>query len=207
MRLAVALALGTIGSVGMWSFVVALPAVQADFGVARGEASLPFTLTMIGFGIGGIVMGRLADRFGIVRAGHARRRLARRRLRASGIAGNIWQLALAQGLLGFGSAATFGPLMTDISHWFVRRRGIAVAHRLLRQLSRRHDLAADHPAFHRQRRLAHRRRSASASSASSRMLPLSLLALRRRRAARIRPHRAPTRGRQARHARHFGRTR
>ena len=45
----------------------------------------------------------------------------------SGIAGGIGTLALAQGLLGFGSAATFGPLMTDISHWFVRRRGIAVA--------------------------------------------------------------------------------
>ena len=45
----------------------------------------------------------------------------------SGIAGSIGTFALAQGLLGFGSAATFGPLMTDISHWFVRRRGIAVA--------------------------------------------------------------------------------
>ena len=66
MRLAVVLLLGTIGSVGMWSFVVALPAVQSDFGIARGEASLPFTLTMAGFGIGGVVMGRLADRFGIV---------------------------------------------------------------------------------------------------------------------------------------------
>ena len=127
MRLGVALVLGTIGSVGMWSFVVALPAVQADFGVARAEASLPFTLTMIGFGLGGIVMGRLADRLGIVLpvicgaialgAGYG----------LSGIAGNIWQFALAQGLLGFGSAATFGPLMTDISHWFSRRRGIAVA--------------------------------------------------------------------------------
>ena len=63
MRLAVVLLLGSIGSVGMWSFVVALPAVQADFGIARGEASLPFTLTMAGFGIGGIVMGRLADRW------------------------------------------------------------------------------------------------------------------------------------------------
>ena len=121
------LLLGTIGSVGMWSFVVALPAVQADFGIARGEASLPFTLTMFGFGIGGIVMGRLADRFGIVMpvivgaialgAGYG----------LSGIAGGIGTFALAQGLLGFGSAATFGPLMTDISHWFVRRRGIAVA--------------------------------------------------------------------------------
>ena len=61
-----ALAIGTVGSVGMWSFVVLLPAVQADFGVARGEASFPFTLTMVGFGIGGILMGRLADRFGVV---------------------------------------------------------------------------------------------------------------------------------------------
>src|SRR6185312_16764881 len=65
-RLVVALAIGTVGSVGMWSFVVLLPAVQADFGVARGEASFPFTLTMIGFGVGGILMGRLADRFGVI---------------------------------------------------------------------------------------------------------------------------------------------
>jgi MFS family permease len=126
-RLGVALALGTVGSVGMWSFVVALPAVQADFGVARGDASLPFTLTMIGFGAGGIVMGRLADKFGVVRplligaialvAGYL----------LSAFATNIWQFALAQGLLGFGASGSFGPIMTDISHWFEKRRGIAVA--------------------------------------------------------------------------------
>jgi MFS family permease len=127
MRLSVALALGTIGSVGMWSFVVALPAVQADFGIPRGEASLPFTLTMIGFGLGGIVMGRLADRFSIVLpvlAGMAALLIG---YLLSAAASSIWPFALAQGLLGLGSAATFGPLMTDISHWFVRRRGIAVA--------------------------------------------------------------------------------
>jgi MFS family permease len=45
----------------------------------------------------------------------------------SGVAGNLWQFALAQGLIGFGASGTFGPLMTDISHWFNRRRGIAVA--------------------------------------------------------------------------------
>ncbi len=50
LRLAVTLALSTIGGVGMWSVVVALPTVQAEFGVARGAASLPYTLTMIGFG-------------------------------------------------------------------------------------------------------------------------------------------------------------
>ena len=127
LRLAVALALGTIGSIGMWSFVVALPAVQASFGIARADASLPFTLTMIGFGLGGVVMGRFADRYGIVwpavigalalGAGYA----------LSGVATNITQFALAQGLIGVGSSATFGPLMSDISHWFARRRGIAVA--------------------------------------------------------------------------------
>ena len=126
-RLCVALVLGTVGSVGMWSFVVALPAVQADFGVDRGEASLPFTLTMIGFGLGSIVMGRLADRFGIVLPVVCGAFALGAGYMLSGFAGSIWPFALAQGLLGFGSAATFGPLMTDISHWFVRRRGIAVA--------------------------------------------------------------------------------
>jgi MFS family permease len=126
-RLAVALTLGTIGSVGMWSFVVALPAVQADFGVARGDASLPFTLTMIGFGAGGIVLGRMADRFGIVLPVVAGALMLGGGYILSGMAGNLWQFALAQGLIGIGSSGTFGPLMTDISHWFVRRRGIAVA--------------------------------------------------------------------------------
>ena len=41
----------------MWSVVVALPAVQADFGVARADASLPYTLTMIGFAVGGVADG------------------------------------------------------------------------------------------------------------------------------------------------------
>jgi MFS family permease len=127
MRLAVALAIGTVGSVGMWSFVVALPAVQADFGVARGEVSLPFTLTMIGFGGGGILMGRLADRFNILVPIIAGAILLALGYVLSGIATNLWQFALAQGLIGLGTSGSFGPIMSDISHWFVRRRGIAVS--------------------------------------------------------------------------------
>ena len=65
-RLAAALLLSGIGGVGMWSVIVALPAIQAEFGVARSAASLPYTVTMICFGLGGIAMGRLSDRFGIV---------------------------------------------------------------------------------------------------------------------------------------------
>jgi MFS family permease len=127
MRLGIALALGTIGSIGMWSFVVALPAVQAEFNVQRGEASLPFTLTMIGFGLGGVAAGRLSDRFGIVFPAACGALILGLGYVLTGLAGSLLWFALAQGLIGLGSSATFGPLMTDISHWFTRRRGIAVA--------------------------------------------------------------------------------
>ncbi|MGE5147290.1 MAG: MFS transporter, partial [Candidatus Eiseniibacteriota bacterium] len=116
-----------IGGVGMWSVVVALPAIQADFGVDRGAASLPFTLAMLGFAGGGVIIGRLTDRFGILPplvlgtlslgVGYI----------AVGLSPNLTLVALAHTLLGFGCSATFGPLMVDISHWFSRRRGIAVA--------------------------------------------------------------------------------
>ena len=127
-RLAASLALMTIGGVGMWSVVVVLPAVQAEFGVARSEASLPYTLTMVGFGLGGILMGRLSDRFGVivpVVGGTVALGLG---FLAGAAAGSLWLYAIAQGLLiGVGSSATFAPLVADTSFWFSRRRGIAVA--------------------------------------------------------------------------------
>ena len=127
MRLVVTLLLSTIGGVGMWSVVVALPAVQAEFGVARADASLPYTLTMIGFGLTGILMGRLSDRFGImvpVIVGTIAMALG---YAAASSAASLWQYTLAQGLLvGAGSSATFAPLLAHTSMWFTRRRGIAV---------------------------------------------------------------------------------
>ncbi|TMH23715.1 MAG: MFS transporter [Betaproteobacteria bacterium] len=128
LRLSVSLALSTIGGVGMWSVVVALPAVQSEFGVARGDASLPYTLTMIGFGLASIGMGRLADRFGImvpVIAGAIAMALG---YAGAASAHSLWLYALTQGLLiGTGSAATFAPLLAHVSLWFARRRGIAIA--------------------------------------------------------------------------------
>src|SRR5947209_1297135 len=67
-RLALALLIGSIGSVGMWSVVVVLPVVQSEFGATRGAVSLAFTLTMLGFGLGGVATGKVTDRFGIVAA-------------------------------------------------------------------------------------------------------------------------------------------
>src|SRR5262249_40617233 len=127
LRLAVALLLGTIGCVGMWSAVVALPAVQAEFGIDRANASLPFTLALTGFAFGGALMGRLADRFGIVVPVIGGAVMLGVGYVASGFAATLWQFAPAYGVIGVGSSATFAPLMADISHWFTRRRGIAVA--------------------------------------------------------------------------------
>jgi MFS family permease len=126
-RLGTSLLLGTIGSVGMWSVVVALPTVQADFGVDRAAASLPYTLAMIGFGTGGIAMGRLADRFSIMLPVVLGSLCLALGYLAAGLAPNLWIFAAAHALIGFGASATFGPLMADISYWFTRRRGIAIA--------------------------------------------------------------------------------
>jgi len=113
----------------MYIVPVVLPLVQSEFGVARADASMPYSALMIGFAIGGLVMGRLADRFGIMiplligavglGAGFA----------AAGASGSIWTFMLAHGLLiGFlGCSTLFAPLIADTTLWFVRRRGIAVA--------------------------------------------------------------------------------
>jgi MFS family permease len=129
LRLLVSLALMTIGGAGMYSVTVVLPRIQAEFGVARADASLPYTLTMVGFGLGGILMGRLADRFGVmvpVMMGAFGLGVG---FIAAGSAGSVWQFSLAQGILMglLGTSATFAPLVADTSQWFTRRRGIALA--------------------------------------------------------------------------------
>ena len=127
-RLLAALLLSGIGGVGMWSVIVALPAVQAEFGVARSAAALPYTVTMISFGFGGILMGRLSDRLGIfvpmiggaigLALGYA----------AASQATSLWQFTLAQGVLvGVAGSVAFAPIIADTSLWFTRHRGMAVS--------------------------------------------------------------------------------
>jgi len=119
----------TLGGSSMYVVSVVLPEVQKEFGVSRADASLPYTLMMLGFGAGGLAMGKLADKWGVhvalwigsvgVGSGFV----------LAGMASNIWMFALAHGLLMgfFGSSSTFAPLLADTSLWWNKRRGIAVA--------------------------------------------------------------------------------
>jgi MFS family permease len=128
-RLAASLALAAIAGIGLWAPVVALPTVQAEFGVDRAGASFPYTLTMIGFGIGGLLAGKAADRFGIVPPLALGAVCLALGFIFAANAPSYWSFVILQaffiGLLGV--APSFGPLVADVSLWFKKRRGIAVA--------------------------------------------------------------------------------
>ncbi len=127
-RLLVCLLLSTLGGAGLWTGVVALPKIQADFGVDRAAASLSYTACMISFGVGGVVVGRLVDRFGALFPIVLAAVCIGSGFYLASQATSIWQLTIVNGLLiGFGASATFGPLMADVSQWFVKRRGTAIA--------------------------------------------------------------------------------
>jgi MFS family permease len=127
LRLIVAVVLGTVGSIGMWSFVVALPAVQADFGIDRAAASMPYTAALAGFALGSTAMGRFADRYGIVMPLLIGTALITAGYLATGYSPNIWAVDVAHFVIGVGASSTFGPLVADMSHWFRKRRGIAIS--------------------------------------------------------------------------------
>ena len=126
MRLALAVVIGSIGSIGMWSIVVVLPVVQGEFAATRGAISLAFTLTMLGFGLGGVATGRITDRFGIVVAMGLSIAFLGLAYVAAGLSTTLWQFIAVHFLIGLGASATFGPLMAEASHWFERYRGLAV---------------------------------------------------------------------------------
>ncbi|MFZ1772967.1 MAG: MFS transporter [Rhizobiaceae bacterium] len=127
-RLGISVLAATIGSVGTWAVIVTLPAVQAEFGLERGDASLAYTATMVGFGAGNLLIGRFIDRYGITPAVMLASLALALGFAGSAMTNSFMVFCLLHGVfLGTGAAAVFGPLIADVSHWFLKSRGVAVA--------------------------------------------------------------------------------
>ena len=126
-RLFIALLLATVGNIGMWVVVIVLPDIQQEFKIDRGTASIPFALTMVGFAIGNWVMGHVVDRYGITKTIILAATVNTAGYIAAMYVNNVYFLSILQFFIGLGTAAAFGPLIADTSHWFLNRRGIAVA--------------------------------------------------------------------------------
>lgn len=126
-RLAITLVIAMVANVGMWAIIVIMPAVQQEFGIDRADTSLPYTVTMIGFAAGSVFIGRAVDRWGITLSLIAAALCVAAGYVLAAVSTSVYLLCLCQLLIGLGTAAGFGPLIADISHWFLRRRGIAVA--------------------------------------------------------------------------------
>jgi MFS family permease len=108
--------------------VVGLKPIAASLGTDRSLVALAGSLNWLGTGLGGIVMGRIADRAGMRPVAIFGAAMTALGLAISAI-GQSWALvfgsAVLIGLLG--NSAHFPPLVTYISRWFDRRRGTAVA--------------------------------------------------------------------------------
>jgi MFS family permease len=126
-RLLIALLLATVGNIGMWVVVIVLPDIQQEFKIDRGTASIPFALTMVGFAIGNWVMGHVVDRYGITKTIILAATVNTAGYIAAMYVNSVYYLSILQFFIGLGTAAAFGPLIADTSHWFLKRRGIAVA--------------------------------------------------------------------------------
>ena len=122
-----ALVIGLVANAGMWAVVVIMPAVEAEFALTRAETSLPYMLSMLGYGLGNFIIGRWVDRVGIATALIGASFGIAVSFFAATQASDIGVLAAVHFVLGLFAAVGFAPLMSDISHWFLKWRGTTMA--------------------------------------------------------------------------------
>ena len=119
-RLILLFTIGVIGTVGMWSVVVVMPAIEKEFNIDRGQASLLYATTMVGFGLGNFLIGKIIDKFGLkLPIIFAIIILVSSYLLAM-ISTEFWHLLILQIFMGTAAATFFGPSMADIGNFFER---------------------------------------------------------------------------------------
>ena len=126
-RLLITFLIGTSLNIGMWAIVIVLPDIQKEFNFNRGEVSVLFSFTMVGFALGNFILGKLVDKYGIILTLLFASFTVVLGFFISAFSYSLILLSFCHVMIGFGTAAGFGPLMSDISFWFSKRRGIAVS--------------------------------------------------------------------------------
>jgi MFS family permease len=108
--------------------VVGLKPIQEALGTDRSVVALAGALVWVGTGVGGIIMGWLAERIGIRHTASIGALMMAAGLAISST-GSVWALYVGHGLLiGLvGNGAIYAPLVIYVTRWFDRRRGSALA--------------------------------------------------------------------------------
>ena len=123
------LALHSIGLGAPTILFIALKPIAADLGALRAVPSFAYSLLMIGAGVGGIAMGWWMDRRGVMEPVLFGSVMIGLGALLASHADDRWSLFIATGLLIglLGKAAMIAPLVANVTRWFDRRRGLAVA--------------------------------------------------------------------------------
>jgi MFS family permease len=111
----------------MWSVVVVMPAIESEFSIDRGKASLLYATTMVGFGLGNFLIGKIIDKFGLKLPIIVATIILVLSYLIGMISTEFWHLLILQIFMGTAAATFFGPSMADIGNFFEKRRGLAVA--------------------------------------------------------------------------------
>ena len=126
-RLILLFIVGVVGTVGMWSVVVVMPALETEFAIDRGKASLLYATTMVGFGLGNFLIGKVIDKFGLKFPIIVAVILLSSSYLVAMISNQFWHLLILQVFMGTAASTFFGPSMADIGNFFEKHRGLAVA--------------------------------------------------------------------------------
>jgi MFS family permease len=120
----------TMTSIGMNSFSLFLKPIEAGFGWSRTMVTVPYMFGMLGWGVGGVLFGKLADDMGARRV-----ILGGILLMAAGFFGmsvsqNLWQLSLFYGIMVGLAKGACGLVIISLlvaKHYEAKNRGLAVS--------------------------------------------------------------------------------
>ncbi len=127
LRLTLTLFIGVFLNAGMWAVIAIMPMFEQELAISRSVSSAQFALNMFGFAIGNLFIGRMMDKLGVVKTVCFAAVISSISYFLCTYTVNIYFLSFLHLILGIGTACGFGPLITDISHWFIKNRAIAVS--------------------------------------------------------------------------------